>query len=125
MELLRPALLGWYAALYGLDGFLHWGLNHYPSKQHPFEASISPARSTGQHLPAGDTHIVYPGPRGPWSSLRLEAQREGLEDYELLTLLRASDPKLAGRITRRAVRAFDNYTKDVRTFRAARKALLD
>jgi len=125
MELLRPTLLGWYAALYDLDGYLHWGLNWYPTDKHPFEASITPARSDGQHLPAGDTHIVYPGQRGPWSSLRLEAQREGLEDCELLKLLKARDPKLAGRITRRAVRAFDKYTKDVRTFRAARRALLE
>ncbi|MFH1568112.1 MAG: DUF4091 domain-containing protein, partial [Gemmatimonadota bacterium] len=79
----------------------------------------------GNCLPAGDTHIVYPGPDGPWSSLRLEAQREGLEDYELLRQLRERDPRRATAVTRKAIRAFDQYTKDTRTFRRARRALLE
>jgi len=124
MELLRPAILGWYAALYDLDGFLHWGLNHYPSPEHPWRRSITPARTTGANLPAGDTHIVYPGQDGPWSSLRLEAQREGLEDYELLAGLKARNPKRAAAIIPGVIRGFASYTKDVRRFRAARKALL-
>ena len=75
-------------------------------------------------LPAGDTHIVYPGADGPWSSLRLEAQREGFEDYELLRLLQAKRPALAAKVLARAIRGFDDYTKDPAVFRAARRALL-
>ena len=122
-ELLRPALLGWAGALFGLDGFLHWGLNHYRADQDPFAKSVVP--HGGNHfLPAGDTHVVYPGADGPWSSLRLEAQREGFEDLELLRVLGRRDPRAAARIVRRAVRSFDCYTRDVRVFRAARRALL-
>jgi hypothetical protein len=80
MELLRPALFGWAAARFGLDGFLHWGFNHYGRGQDPFQQSVV-GHGGGNFLPAGDTHIVYPGTGGPWSSLRLEAQREGFEDY--------------------------------------------
>jgi hypothetical protein len=123
MELLRPALLGWGAARFGLDGFLHWGLNHYRADQDPFAKSV--VRHGGKHfLPAGDTHVVYPGADGPWGSLRLEAQREGFEDLELLRLLGRRDPRRAGRVARMAVRGFDRYTRDVRVFRAARRALL-
>jgi hypothetical protein len=76
MELLRPALFGWAAARFGLDGFLHWGFNHWRRGQDPFERSVIP--NVGKFsLPAGDTHIAYPGRGGPWSSVRLEAQREG------------------------------------------------
>jgi hypothetical protein len=124
MELLRPALLGWGAALFRLDGFLHWGLNHYRPAQDPFRQSVV-SHGGGNFLPAGDTHIVYPGTGRPWSSLRLEAQREGLEDYELLRELWNRDERLAGRIIRRAIRGFDRYTKDVKAFRSARKALLE
>lgn len=124
MELLRPALFGWAAALYRLDGFLHWGLNHYRPKQNPFEMNVVP-HGDKHRLPAGDTHIVYPGEDGPWSSVRLEAQREGFEDYELLKELRRRRGEKAGAIIRKAVRGFDAYTRDVKTFRAARKALLD
>ena len=124
MELLRPALLGWAAALYDLDGFLHWGLNHYRPDQNPFAQSVVP-HGGGTRLPAGDTHVVYPGTNGPWSSLRLEAQREGCEDYELLRELREQSPKAATTIIRKAIRGFDKYTRNVKTFRTARKARLE
>ncbi len=123
MELLRPALLGWAAALYDLDGFLHWGLSTCQPDQDPFEKSV--VNLSGKFfLPAGDTHIAYPGKSGPWSSLRLEAQREGFEDYELLRRLRERDPRKADAVIGRAIQSFNKYTKDVRTFRAARKGLL-
>ena len=124
MELLRPALLGWAGALYNLDGFLHWGLNHYRPEQNPFTQSVV---KHGEHnsLPAGDTHIIYPGPDGPWSSLRLEAHREGFEDYELLQQLRERIPQQVEAIIHKVLRGFDDYTKDVATFRATRKTLLE
>jgi hypothetical protein len=121
-ELLRPALFGWASARFDLDGFLHWGLNHYRSGQDPFTKSVVPHGTS--HLPAGDTHVVYPGKDGPWSSIRFEAHREGFEDYELLKRLKARRPKLAAKIIAQAIRGFDDYTKDTRTFRQARKALL-
>jgi hypothetical protein len=124
MELLRPALLGWGGAAFELDGFLHWGLNHYRKGQDPFKQSVV-GHGGGNFLPAGDTHVVYPGNDGPWSSVRLEAQREGIEDFELLKELRGRDAKSAGRIIARVFRGFDRYTKDVKVFRAARHALLE
>ena len=122
-ELLRPALFGWGAALFNLDGFLHWGLNRYRQQQNPFEQNVV-GHSHGNFLPAGDTHIVYPGKGRPWSSLRFEAQREGFEDYELLRVLQRRDPRTARSAIRKAIRGFDQYTKSVRTFRAARSAVL-
>ncbi len=76
-------------------------------------------------LPAGDTHIVYPGKDSPWSSLRLEAQREGFEDYELLKRLQPRNAKKADAIIAKVLRGMDDYTKDVAEFRAARRALLE
>ena len=125
-ELLRPALIGWGGALYRLDGFLHWGLNHYREGMDPFTTSVLPNHGGGKNsLPAGDTHIVYPGPDGPWSSLRLEAHREGFEDFELLSQLRKRNPRRAARVIAMAILRFDHYVKDVKRFRAARRALLE
>jgi hypothetical protein len=123
-ELLRPALLGWGIARYRLDGFLHWGLNHYRKDQDPFKRSVVPLNADNR-LPAGDTHIVYPGANGPWSSLRLEAQREGFEDCELLRLLRERDEKAANAVIRKTIRGFSRFTKQAAVFRAARKCLLE
>ena len=124
MELLRSALFGWGAARFSLDGFLHWGLNHYRPTQNPFHTSVVD-HGGGNSLPAGDTHIVYPGNKEPWSSLRLEAQREGFEDYELLKRLKAVEPRAADQIIYKVIRGFDDYTKDTGVFRSARKALLN
>jgi hypothetical protein len=118
-------------ALFQLDGYLHWGLNHYGPHQDPLKQSVLPRKewenkATGtipDSLPAGDTHIVYPGPEGPWSSLRLEAQREGCEDFELLQKLRAKNPAQAAGILRKVITGFDRYIKDVRQFRTARRML--
>jgi len=122
-ELLRPLLFGWAGALYGLDGYLHYGLNHYLSDQHPFEKTLVKA-GEDNWLPPGDGHVIYPGPKEPWSGLRFEAQREGIEDLELLRLLQKRDPGRARSIVRRVIRAFDDYTKDVKVLRRARRDLL-
>ncbi len=124
MELLRPAYFGWASARFRLDGFLHWGLNHYPKGQDPFQANVV-RFDKDSFLPAGDTHIVYPGKDSPWSSLRLEAQREGFEDYELLKRLQPRNAKKADAIIAKVLRGMDDYTKDVAEFRAARRALLE
>ena len=125
MELLRPALLGWGAALFHLDGFLHWGLNHYTPNQNPFEMNVIPNWGGGSNsLPAGDTHVVYPGEDGPWSSVRFESQREGIEDFELLRLLEQRHPQQASALVRSVIQGFDRYTKKVSVFRAAREKLL-
>ena len=125
MELLRPALLGWGAALFRLDGFLHWGLNQYRQDQDPFAMSIIPNWGGGPNsLPAGDTHVVYPGDGEPWSSVRFESQREGLEDLELLRCLEQEKTGQTSALVRSVIRGFDDYTKDVPHFRAARRKLL-
>ena len=125
-ERMRPMLVGWAAALYDLDGFLHWGLNHYGAN--PFAQSVvkhSGAPEPKNSLPAGDTHVVYPGPDGPWSGLRLEAHRIGLEDRELLEQLRAVDSAKADAIIHRVIRGFDDYTKEPAVYRAAKRDLLE
>jgi hypothetical protein len=75
-------------------------------------------------LPAGDSHVVYPGKNGPLSGQRFEAQRIGMEDAELLRILKARDPQRAGAILDRVFRAFDDYERSVNAYRAAKRELL-
>lgn len=133
-ELVRPLLLGWGCASCGIEGFLHWGWNFYKYAQEGCEEKpyqnlfelTTPLHGGTNRLPGGDTNIVYPGPHGEvWPSLRLEAQREGLEDLELIRLLQKKDPAAARKITSGVFRAFDDYTTDPAKIRKARKALLD
>jgi hypothetical protein len=125
MPLIRTRFLHWGNFLYNLVGYLHWGLNHYKAGQDPFEET-SPAHGTGgtTNLPPGDTHIVYPGPQGPWGSVRLEAMAAGIEDYELLRLLEAKDKKLAERIVSSCLRSFNDADEDPTRFNATHRRLL-
>ncbi|MBU0617137.1 MAG: DUF4091 domain-containing protein, partial [Planctomycetes bacterium] len=124
-ERLRPTYLGWALAKYDLAGFLHWGFNHYRSGTDPFTQSVVPhGNGPPNFLPAGDSHVVYPGKNGPLSGQRFEAQRIGMEDAELLRLLKARDAAKAQTIIARVFRAFDDYEKDVAAYRAAKRELL-
>ena len=125
-ERLRPVYLGWSLARYDLDGFLHWGLNHYRGGVDPFEQSVVPhGAGPPNFLPAGDSHVVYPGARGPLSGVRFEAHRIGMEDAELLARLKAREPERAARIVERVFRAYDDWELAVPAYRAARLELLE
>lgn len=124
-ERLRQVYLGWALVKYDLAGFLHWGLNHYRPGVDPFTQSVVPhGQGPPNYLPAGDSHVVYPGPDGPLPGQRFEAQRIGMEDGELLRFLIARDPARARAIIARVFRAFDDYETDLGTYRAAKLDLL-
>ncbi|MBO7746670.1 DUF4091 domain-containing protein [Paenibacillus sp. MWE-103] len=117
MPLLRTRYLHWANYLYGLDGFLHWGLNHCDADKDPYE-------QTGLLFPPGDTHLVYPGADGPLGSMRLEAMRAGIEDYELLRLLAAKDKAAADAIVADCLTSFHEMNEDADHFAAAHRRLL-
>jgi hypothetical protein len=124
-EHLRQVYFGWAGYHYGTQGFLHWGLNHY--KADPFAQSVvdHPAMpNTTNKLPAGDTHVVYPGPNGPWSSIRFEAHRIGIEDYAMLKMLNElSTPiEVPGQTT--LFDRYDEWNKDVGYYRQVRRELM-
>jgi hypothetical protein len=81
-------LLHWFNYRYDLAGYLHWGYNQWYMDD-PFG---KPAH--GEIAAPGDAFIVYPGKDGPLNSLRWEAQRDGLEDYEYLWVLGEKMKKL-------------------------------
>jgi hypothetical protein len=125
-ELLRTRLLHWANWRYRLDGFVHWGLNQVIEIQDPFENTCPPHGPYHNfHLPPGDSHIVYPGDDGPWSSVRFEAMGAGIEDYELLRLVAERDEKLADEICSQLVRTFTDYDATVQGFEAAHLKLLE
>ena len=124
-HLLRTRYLHWGNYLYDLPGYLHWGMNHYQSSQNPFEQSVV-GHTGGTKLPAGDTHIVYPGTDGPWSSMRFEMMRAGIEDYELFKLAEARvGRERAMEILNECVQSFKSFSEDVPKFRATYRELLE
>lgn len=116
----------WANYRYDLKGYLHWAANYYMPGQDPFKQSCPEHHNADSmcYLPAGDTHIIYPGDGEPWMSIRLENLRASAEEYELLKLLAESDRELADEICLSVFRSFKDVTYDVKLFRNARERLL-
>ena len=124
--LLSTRYLHWGNYKYDLTGFLHWAANVYQPGQDPFELNCPEHHNTDAvcFLPAGDTHILYPGDGEPWLSIRLEAERESAEEYELLKALSQKDKALADEICSSVFRSFRDVEYDVARFTAAKRRLL-
>ena len=125
MERLRQVYFGWAASKYDISGYLHWGLNQYHAD--PFTQSVvdHPAMpNTTNKLPSGDTHVIYPGDDEPWSGLRFEAHRIGLEDFEMLAQLKKLNPTIHDEIVHAIFKQYDEYETNVSKYRVARKALI-
>lgn len=75
--------LGYYAAANGFDGLLRWAFTTWP--ENPLRDASYWGHPHIRYLPAGDTFLVYPGPR---SSIRWELLRDGIEEWEKLRRLR-------------------------------------
>jgi len=122
-ERLRQVYIGWACAKYGLQGFLHWGLNHHTGD--PFNVLVRQHGDEKNFLPAGDSHIIYPTKAEPLSSLRFEAHRIGMEDYELLLQLKQKDPGLASLLIDSLFQAFNRYNTDIAAYRKVKAQLLN
>lgn len=126
IPLLKTRLLHWGNFMYRLEGYLHWGFNGYRPGQDPFADNCPEhtAHAERKRLPAGDTHIVYPGEDGPWGSVRLEAMRAGIEDYELLNMLEDKDQSAAYDILQAVMRSFSDSCSSAIAFDALHEKLL-
>lgn len=78
--------IGYYTAVNGYDGFLRWAWTTWP--ENPLRDTTYWGHPYHPYLPAGDTFLLYPGPR---SSVRWELLRDGFEEWEKLRLLREAN----------------------------------
>ncbi len=90
-NLLSARLLSWMQADYDVVGNLYWATNIYCAYiteeflENPYEYAMRYTEAGGSN---GDGFLFYPGKRygvdGPIGSIRLQAIRDGLEEYETL-----------------------------------------
>lgn len=122
--LLKVRLLHWLNFRYGFTGFLHWGWNFWTPD--PVKDTQPVIDANTQLLPSGDAFIVYPDRAGKsvFSSIRLETMREGIEDYELLMLLKQKNSAQAQELSQAAIQSLTDYVRDPSAFRAVEKRLL-
>ncbi len=122
LPLIKTRLLHWINYRYGIPGYLHWGYNAW--RLDPFQETTGIITESGNVLPGGDAWIVYPGFRRILSSIRLEAMRDGIVDYELLSRLEETHPEEVRELARRVVYQFDRYDMNIPAFRAKRRRVL-
>lgn len=122
LPLIKTRILHWINFRYDIPGYLHWGLNFWNSD--PYQESTGIQLESGTILPGGDAWIVYPGDRRLYSSIRLEAMRDGIVDYELLKMLNEINPDEAAELSRQVVYRFDYYDINVEAFREKRRKIL-
>ena len=107
----------------GLTGYLHYAWNNYGPCVHRHDpyADVSCFGS----FPC-DAFIVYPDREGlsVFESLRSEAMRGALEDYELLCLAAQIAPQAVCAAAQVAVAAADEHTNDADFLFALREQLL-
>ncbi|GGZ24993.1 hypothetical protein GCM10007049_16810 [Echinicola pacifica] len=128
--LIKTRLLHWVNHKYEIPGYLHWGFNFWGSgegivtAENPFEDTSGMIVSSGNVLPGGDCWISYPGKGEIYPSIRLEAMRDGIVDYELLQRYAKRFPEEAKELVGTTVYGFEHYDTNVLEFRNKRKIIL-
>ena len=107
---------------YDLSGYLHWAALCYQPGQDPYVQNCPRHINADSEcvLPAGDTHLLYPGDGMPYMSLRLELHREGLEDYEILNYIGSKNKDKADSLCNSCFKSFSNAQYDMNKFRESR-----
>lgn len=124
-DLIKGRLLYWGCAKNRLTGFLHWGFNRFPVGMDPFKAtSCHNPTGIGTNFPCGDAFVAYPGDGEPWPGMRMEAQRRGVEDATLLSMLRHKDEAAHDELVGQIFTDNLHYQQDPTLFEQAYEKLL-
>ncbi|REE85348.1 uncharacterized protein DUF4091 [Paenibacillus taihuensis] len=89
----RNRIIGVQLYKYDIQGFLHWGYNHWYAQRSRREINPFQVTDADMAFPSGDAFLVYPGEDGPISSIRLAVLREALQDIRALRLLESLTSK--------------------------------
>lgn len=112
-------MVPWLALKYNTDGYLRWAYNNWTND--PFN---NPVFIHNQ----GDDYYVYPGEKGPISTIRWELLKEGIEDYELFRVIQASgnvSDETLQKAIELATRSQDGRFKSVEDMVRARNLILN
>ena len=124
--LLDIRITPWICWKHDVSGFEYWSPNAWgvnaQTKGERWPRGLWTANAFGKYN--GDGYLIYPGADlKPYSSLRLEALRDGLEDYEYLWMLKAlveqaGQKKMGGPIVERArgLLALDGVVKETGSY---------
>ena len=131
LPLIKTRLLHWVNFKYNIPGYLHWGFNFWGSNsgiitaENPYDDVSGMIVSSGNILPGGDCWITYPGYKTIYPSIRLEAMRDGIVDYELLKMYKEKFPAETSELVGTTVYGFEHYDINIGAFREKRRQILE
>lgn len=110
-ENITGLLLSWYAQNNKISSILHWGFNTW---------------GYSQKTTPGDAQIVYPDKDrlGLKKSLRFEAMRDGIEDYEILEIVKGINANKADLLVDHMITSANTYSTDIQRYRSTRNLAL-
>jgi hypothetical protein len=105
-----------------VDGLLYWHSNYWEYVDDPWE-DMATVKWLSDYV-FGDGSLLYNGENGPCGSLRLEAVRDGIEDFEYLKMAEETIGKEATlKLINKVSKSLLNYTRDNDEFANVRKEL--
>lgn len=113
-------VLFWMLYKYGLTGNLYWSTTYWA--QNPWKEALTVSADNGSIWGNGDGRLVYPPVRdasekpviaGPVNSIRWELIREGMQDYEFLTILKQKTDELEKKDPRGEYRRLIQYARTI------------
>lgn len=115
-------ILFWQQKLYDVDGFLYWSSNYWSKVEDPW-SDMATVKMLSEYV-YGDGSVLYNGEEGPCRSIRLDAIRDGIEDFEYLSIAeKVLGREETDRIICKVTRSLLNYTRDDDEFAKVRLEL--
>lgn len=133
-----PVMVPWITSRYGMDGILYWAINFWSDTSNPWSnpvTFVSGFLCSGGYVLNGEGSLIYPGDftkrftgqpdvNGPVSSIRLELLREGIEDYDYISMLKdLGDKEFAAAQVRNLVIDVSSFSRNREELYLARKAM--
>ncbi len=121
-------LLGWLTYRYHSDGLLFWHVNLWPDRP-PLridDAFLTEWEAENSLRMPGDGQLLYPGIDGPLPSIRLANVRDGIEDFEWLTMLEQKEGRSASEaVSAEQVRGMTDFERSPDALRKTRARMAD
>ena len=133
-----PVMVPWITAGYHMAGILYWACNFWSETPNPWLDAvtfISGFVCSDGYVLNGEGSLMYPGDftkgytnqpnvEGPVSSVRFELLREGIEDYEYISMLRdRGEGEFADSVVHNMVIDVSTFSRNLEDLYAARRVM--
>ncbi|MBB6673801.1 DUF4091 domain-containing protein [Cohnella nanjingensis] len=123
----KTRLIPWLGWKVGATGYLHWGWNYWLNWDSATSSFTAADTERGDGQGWGNWWLVRPNKAAYdiYDSVRSENQLYGVQDYELLNILKQTKPLVAKSIAESLITDFTVYTRSGANVDIAHKQILD